>query len=693
MPRLSCRQIRRMAKVIRLSISQAKITNLKPIWVWAVSMTRVICSFNLSKRRDRMTSKQHTKLPNFLIWTIVAICVCPFLLNQLGINFGLPYHAPDWSTIAQQSPVGQIDALHHTLAGSFVHTILEWSAFCTAIFTVILAFSYFVVKQDVTTPIIGVALLCAGTMDAFHTLAADRLITATSDNQNLIPFTWALCRLGNALLTVFGVSLFLWGTPKQWIRSTIKVIVVSLGFGAIAYTAIQLCATTENLPTTIFPHAFITRPWDVIPLVIFVVSGICIYPRFYQKYPSLFSHALIVSTIPNAATQIHMAFGSSALFDHDFNIAHFLKIIAYLVPLTGLILDYIHTHQEFKQINCDLITEVKERQQAEKTLQESEQKEREKSQQLAETLQALQSAQTHLVQSEKMSSLGQLVAGVAHEINNPVNFIHGNLHYADRYVQDLIELLYLYQLAHPNPEIAIQNKSEEIDLEFLQEDLPRLIASMRVGADRIREIVQSLRVFSRLDEAEVKDVDVHEGIDSTLMILKNRLRSKTNYPDIQVIKNYGDLPKIQCYAGQLNQVFMNILSNAIDVLEEQNQTQTENCKTHSSQITISTEVGEIDRIIIRIADNGPGLSPEAQQRLFDPFFTTKPVGKGTGLGLSISYQIVTEKHQGSLRCVSVPGEGAEFIIEIPCKLFVSEPQMSGSIAPKLPTHSNKNSER
>ncbi|MBD2772769.1 PAS domain S-box protein [Iningainema tapete] len=302
-------------------------------------------------------------------------------------------------------------------------------------------------------------------------------------------------------------------------------------------------------------------------------------------------------------------------------------------------------------------------------------------QQLERTLQELQKTQTQLVQSEKMSSLGQLVAGVAHEINNPVNFIYGNLTYTDEYIQDILSLLKLYQQAYPEPKSEIQEFMEAIDLDFLLSDLPKMISSMRVGAERIREIVQSLRTFSRLDEAEMKEVDIHEGIDSTLMILQHRLKPKQENLGIEVIKEYGNLPQIVCYPGQLNQVFMNLLANAIDALQEslvnnhlsfvENKGQGTKDKEQriNPQILIATEIIDNDRIAIRIADNGIGIKPEVQRRLFDPFFTTKPIGVGTGLGLSISYQIVVDRHGGQLHYKSEPGQGTEFVIEIP----VSQP--------------------
>lgn len=353
----------------------------------------------------------------------------------------------------------------------------------------------------------------------------------------------------------------------------------------------------------------------------------------------------------------------------------------------------------------------------------------EKAEELKHTIEKLQRTQAQLVQSEKMSSLGQLVAGIAHEINNPVNFISGNINFIQDYTKDLLKLLELYQKKLTNPDPEILACLEECDVEFIREDLPKLLSSMQAGANRIREIVLSLRNFSRLDEANYKLVNLHEGIDNTLLILQHRLYGKEfspgyqhNQTKIQVIKNYGNLPKVECFASLLNQVFMNILSNTIDALENWpmtsnhglinhgqdyqqkyqpnyqpnganptppvpandfrnylNHNHTVNCtdcteltqpKTLANSETnptiyISTEVKDGDRVVIRIRDNGPGMTESIRQRIFDPFFTTKPVGSGTGLGLSISYQIIVEKHHGNLSCISEPGQGSEFIIELP----------------------------
>ncbi len=279
-----------------------------------------------------------------------------------------------------------------------------------------------------------------------------------------------------------------------------------------------------------------------------------------------------------------------------------------------------------------------------------------KATQLESTLKELQRTQAQLIQTEKMSGLGQLVAGIAHEINNPISFIYGNLTPASEYAESLIELINLYQKLYPQSLPEIADKIDDIDLDYLIEDLPKLLDSMKTGAERIREIVLSLRNFSRLDESEIKPVDIHSGIDSTLLILQNKLTKNAKYPEIEVIKNYSQLPQINCYASQLNQVFLNIIGNAVDALRD---------KQDKPIITISTSLKDNQNILISIQDNGVGISKSILNKIFDPFFTTKPVGSGTGLGLSTSYSIVVEKHRGKLSCNSKLGEGTEFFIELP----------------------------
>ena len=287
-------------------------------------------------------------------------------------------------------------------------------------------------------------------------------------------------------------------------------------------------------------------------------------------------------------------------------------------------------------------------------------------QELQNTLDELHRTQAQMLQQEKMSGLGQLVAGIAHEINNPINFIYGNLTHAQRHAEDLLMLVQIYQRHYPDPVSEIEATAEEIDVEFLQKDLPKILSSMRTGSDRIREIVLSLRTFSRLDEAECKRVDIHAGLESTLILLNHRLKARPGHPGIQVVKAYATLPNVKCYAGLLNQVFMNVLSNAIDALDSMIDKQTpQERQDNPGKITVTTTLLDEEWVQIAIADNGPGIDPSVQQHIFEPFFTTKPVGKGTGMGMSISYQIVTDRHGGKLECFSTPGNGAEFIIQIP----------------------------
>ncbi|MEG3844079.1 PAS domain S-box protein [Microcoleus sp. herbarium14] len=311
-----------------------------------------------------------------------------------------------------------------------------------------------------------------------------------------------------------------------------------------------------------------------------------------------------------------------------------------------------------------LITDISEQKRSEAALVRSQTELTQQKIQLENTLHELQQTQAVLIHTEKMSTLGQMVAGVAHEINNPVSSVCGNLVHVGHYTEDLLDLIDMYQQHCPQPPASIQDKIEDIELEFLLEDLPKAMSSMQIGADRIREIVRSLRTFSRKDDSQMSKVNLHEGIEGTLLILQSRLKARGNYPEIAVIKDYGNLPLVECYSGKINQVFMNLIGNAIDAIEEYNEGRSvAEAKASRSKIKIRTEV-QNSNAVIRISDNGPGMPEEVCQQLFEAFFTTKPADKGTGLGLSISYKVV-EEHGGKLSCVSAPGQGAEFIIEMP----------------------------
>ncbi|MEL6320236.1 MAG: response regulator [Cyanobacteria bacterium J06626_14] len=306
----------------------------------------------------------------------------------------------------------------------------------------------------------------------------------------------------------------------------------------------------------------------------------------------------------------------------------------------------VKTHLELRHLNEQLAQQVTVRTQS-----------------LEDALAQLQSSQIQLVQQEKMSALGNLVAGIAHEINNPIGFVRGNVRELQRNLKDIFEHISLYQ-QHDSTE-NITEHAEDIDLDFLLEDIPKMIESMAIGCDRIRDISHSLRTFSREDQNTLTPFNLHDGLESTLLILKHRLKSKDDRPAIQVTKDYGDLPKIECFPGQLNQVFMNILANAIDAIEENYQKNSlDNTTTEPSQIIIKTSATD-EQVHIQIRDNGPGMPETVKQKIFDHLFTTKEVGKGTGLGLAISHQIVVEKHGGALTVNSNPGHGTEFRIMLP----------------------------
>ncbi len=369
-------------------------------------------------------------------------------------------------------------------------------------------------------------------------------------------------------------------------------------------------------------------------------------------------------------------YGEGLFLSSVFSMVSFWILLIAWVVLLYLINQYIlrrrAAEDSLRQAKQQLETSHQELQLSEATLQQ-------KAKDLEYTLAELRQAQVQMVQSEKMSSLGQLVAGVAHEINNPVNFIHANLDPIREYATDLLNLMDSYQTHYPTPVAEIQDEIEAADLAFVRADLPKILSSMEVGTRRIRQIVLSLRNFSRSDETGLKSVDIHQGIESTLLILQHRLKASAEVPAVEVVRNYGPLPQVACYPGQLNQVLMNIISNAIDAIDEawarneRERERREACqeKSDRGKLTLRTSLktlGGDSWAEVAIADTGLGIPEAVQARIFDAFFTTKPVGKGTGMGLSISYSIITEKHHGRLFCQSVPGQGATFVVQLPLNL-------------------------
>jgi PAS domain S-box-containing protein len=368
---------------------------------------------------------------------------------------------------------------------------------------------------------------------------------------------------------------------------------------------------------------------------------------------------------PIAAELIYPLLLHEQRWDGEFRLRDFRTDTGISVDFTMFVVHHPDTHDPM--CLATVARDIRDRKATEAALQASEAALRQKTEHLEATLTTLKQTQTQLVHQEKMVGLGQITAGIAHEINNPISFIYGNLSHVENYTRDLLALVKAYQAYLPLTEQPeLQALAETMDLIFVEQDLPKLLQSMKVGGDRIKSTVRALQTFSRMDESDLKSVDLHACLDSALALLTHRLTQGRSR--IRVVRDYGRLPAVECFAGQLNQVFMNIVLNAIDALEGEGAT----CcpvtgRSQRPQITLTTRVVGSDRVQVQIADNGPGIPPDILQRLFDPFFTTKAVGKGTGLGLSIGYQIVTQQHRGSLVCRSVPGNGTLFEIEVPVR--------------------------
>ncbi|MBL4851869.1 MAG: hypothetical protein JKY90_06275 [Gammaproteobacteria bacterium] len=545
-----------------------------------------------------------TKLPRWMLFGIVIVCVLPFLLNTLGIDFASPAKVLDLSTAGALSPAHLTDALFYQLNGAFTHALLEWAAFSIAIFTFVLAFSHYRITGNITTPIIGFALLCAGCMDAFHTLAATRLIEALAENNSLVPFTWAISRVFNASIMVLGISFLLLSNINKIKSQFSYFVVVSLVFVLVAYLVIDYAATHAQLPQTMFPDAAITRPWDVAPLLLFLIAGLYIYPRFYKKNPSLFAHALVLSAIPQVVVEIHMAFGSTALFDNHFNIAHFLKIIAYAVPFSGLVLDYIRIHRQLDITNKTLGTVL----------------EKSKASELALTVANKHAVTTMTRLEQSNQELEQFAYIASHDLREPLRKISN---YA---------------------ELFAQRYADKVD-----EKGNKYIGYITDGTQRMDRLIHDLLLYSRASQStdQSETLDMNEVLKTAL----ENIELSVNKSQAKI--THDDLPVVSGKKTQLEQVLQNLISNAIKF-----------CGDKPPRIHIAVIEYEKEWEF-SVRDEGIGFDSQQAQRIFSIFKRLHTHNKydGTGIGLAICKTCV-ERHDGRIWAESDSGKGATFFFTI-----------------------------
>ena len=532
-----------------------------------------------------------------------------------------------WSSVPGLAAHERLDAMFHSLAGSFTHTILEWTAFCTAIFTVILAFLHFKIKRDTTTPIIGVALFCAGMMDAFHTLAADRLIEAVADNRNLIPFTWAISRLFNALILIAGISLFL-VTRKRVLTGGLRFVLgTSAIFGVMAFGIIEYCATSAQLPQTMFPDSLITRPYDVLPLFLFLGGGLTVFWWFYRQQPGLFSHALLISMVAQVMVQLHMAFGSTGLFDNHFNIAHFLKIFAYLIPFGGLALDYVHAYTELDH-------EIIRRKHMENELRRHHDT-------LEETVEERTYALALAKEAAEVASRAktEFLANMSHELRTPLHAILG-----------------FSSLGLEKIDTATREKMVKY-LSLIKESGHRLLTLLNDLLDLSKW--EAGRMTLNVQEGDLQEIVRAVEGQCAELLRANGLRME--------IESTVGLPRAIFDPERMTQVVKNLLSNAI-TFSPPGKTITVSFQAMTVRVgRRSTDPTFRPGIALRIQDQGVGVPDGELATVFDRFVQssrTKTGAGGTGLGLAICKEIV-EAHEGTIWAENHPGGGAMFTLAIP----------------------------
>ncbi len=572
------------------------------------------------------SSMQATKLPPAFLWVVLVICGLPFLLNLMGFDFAS--HSTQFDPVAavEMDQAELIDAMFYQLRGAFTHSLLEWSAFAAAFATCVLAFSHYRITGNITTPIIGMALLCSGFLDVFHTLSAARLIGSVADNSNLIPFTWAISRTFNALIMIIGVGLLLGSKAERLKTNPRLILLVSVFFLVIAYWIIHLSATAPSLPQTIYPDSVITRPWDVGPLVLFLIAGLFLYPRLYTRRPSLFTHALVISAIPEVVVQLHMAYGSVALFDNHFNIAHFLKIIAYLVPFAGLVLDYIHTYQSVQNTNDSLSNEINERKIAQQHL-----------------------AKANRVASEAMEQLKTVNANME-QANLRLETSNNDL---TRSNKDLEQFAYIASHDLREPLRKVTNYTQLFAKRYanqLDDRATKYVGYITDGTARMDNLIHDLLLYSRASRTprELKPVDMEQILAAVLSNLEISVRE--SHAKI----THDTLPTVRSDGSLIEQVLQNLLSNGIKFQGDS-----------PPKIHIGCEE-KANEWVFTVHDQGIGIDPQYNERIFTIFqrLHTREEYAGTGIGLAVCKTIV-ERQGGRIWVQSAQGEGTTFFFTIP----------------------------
>ena len=541
------------------------------------------------------STKQEFKLPKVIIYSTIALCIVPFLLQMLGVDFGNAL-AP---IVLSDAPLS-VDQMFYQLAGGFTHALLEWTAFCAAIFVVLLSFCHYSITKDITTPVIGVALFCAGAMDAFHTLAATRLVSAVAANTDLIPFTWALSRVFNALIMIIGVGIFLRREQVKASKGMLFIVMTSLAFSAVGYLLIYLSATTEHLPQTQFPDALIRRPYDIVPLILFIIAGLFIYPMFLKKHPSIFAAALLLSALPEVAVEMHMAFGSKRLFDSDFNVAHVLKIIAYVIPLSGLVLDYILTNKR-QEKHHELLIKAHDKLNI-------------RTREMRKLNQKLSLSNSEL---EKFAYIA------SHDLQEPLRKIQA---FGDRL----------------NSNLDKNTNAKALDY----------ISRMQKSSTRMRGLIDDLLLFSKLgyQEYTLKKTDLNAVVTQVQDDLQLLIADKKAKIEVKL------LPQVLGESKKLYQVFLNLINNSLKFSQEG----VLPVITISSEEAIQNNKAYWK---ISVQDNGIGFDLIYKNKIFEVFqrLHGRSQYEGTGIGLAICKKII-EKHNGSITVVSEPGKGSCFIL-------------------------------